>query len=290
MSSLFEIIAPSINITGESPIWSPNDQSLYWVDITEKKICCWNEHQKLQSWYTEEMAACIMRLESGNLLLFQESQISVVKFQHQSMTSALLMSYQHPYSGLRFNDGCVDRQGRAWVSSMSLKNDGSLVGSIYLYQNHQLIPYLQELATPNGMAFSPDGNTMYVSDSHPSVQKVWAFDYDQINAVLSNQRLFIDMKNYHGRPDGATVDVDGCYWICAIDSGNILRFSPEGNLLNTYSLPISKPSKCVFGGRDMKTLFVTSIQPHQASQNGMDGSVFALRTGFQGIVESGVKI
>ena len=166
-------------------------------------------------------------------------------------------------------------------------NNGDKIGSLYCYHNNQFHAHLHGLATPNGMAFSPDGRTMYLSDSHPTVQKIWAFDFDIIAGELSNRRIFLDMQHYAGRPDGATVDTDGCYWICAIDSGSILRFSPQGQLLTRYDLPISKPSKCTFGGKDMKTLFVTSIKPQHPNE--LDGSLLAIQTPYQGIVESKVK-
>jgi sugar lactone lactonase YvrE len=64
-------------------------------------------------------------------------------------------------------------------------------------------PVVSELVTQNGIAFSPDGRTMYLSDSHPTRRRVWAFDYDIDDGVPHNRRLFVDMAGYAGRPDGA---------------------------------------------------------------------------------------
>lgn len=287
MSAQFEIIAKAVNMTGESPSWSVTEQSLYWVDITDKKVYRWHEKTGVQQWDTPQMAACLMQHIDVDWLLFQEDQIAKLDFDQEQLQIELQQKIQHPYPNLRFNDGCVDRQGRAWIGSMHRQNNGSLLGTLYCAENNKLQPRIEGLATPNGLAFSPDGRTLYLSDSHPTIQKIWAFDYDIENGQLSNRRIFLDMQHYAGRPDGATVDSDGCYWICAIDSGCVLRFSPQGELLNQYQLPISKPSKCTFGGTDLRTLFVTSLKPEHPNE--LDGSVFAIQTPYQGLPEEQVK-
>ncbi|MNG01981.1 L-arabinolactonase [compost metagenome] len=146
---------------------------------------------------------------------------------------------------------------------------------------------LQGLTVANGMAFSPDGKTMYVSDSHPDVQLIWAFDYDIDSGTPHNRRVFVDMNQHPGRPDGATVDADGCYWICAIDAGQVLRFTPEGKLDRTLDLPVKKPTMCAFGGPQLDTLFVTSIRPQgiDLTDQPLAGGVFALNPGVKGLPE-----
>jgi sugar lactone lactonase YvrE len=137
------------------------------------------------------------------------------------------------------------------------------------------------------MAFSPDGRTMYLSDSHPSVQKIWAFDYDTSTGTPSHRRLFVDMQSLPGRPDGAAVDVDGCYWICGNDAGLVHRFTPQGKLDQSLSVPVKKPAMCAFGGPALDTLFVTTIRPSgiDLSDQPHAGAVFALRPGVQGMAE-----
>ena len=87
---------------------------------------------------------------------------------------------------------------------------GRSIGSVYRFDSRGLQRQIAGLIVPNGMAWSPDGRTMYLSDSHPEVQAIWAFDYDAADGVATRRRLWIDMRHYPGRPDGAAVDVDGC--------------------------------------------------------------------------------
>jgi sugar lactone lactonase YvrE len=88
-----------------------------------------------------------------------------------------------------------------------------------------------------------------------------------------------------GRPDGACVDVDGCYWICGNDAGEIYRFTPEGTLDMRVAVPVAKPTMCAFGGSDGRDLFVTSIRLPGAAPSALDGGVFVCRPGPQGLLE-----
>lgn len=127
---------------------------------------------------------------------------------------------------------------------------------------------------------------MYLSDSHPSVQQIWAFDYDTDSGTPRNRRLFVDMNQYLGRPDGAAIDTDGCYWICGNDEGLVHRFTPAGKLDHSLVVPVKKPAMCAFGGPNLDTLFVTSIRPDgDIGDQPLAGGVFALRPGVQGLEE-----
>lgn len=288
----YRIVANCQNQTGESPVWSVAEQALYWVDIPQGQIFRWHAAQGVSHWQTEQVAACIMPHISGDWMVCQQDQINRISLVTEAKVQIQQqLQVSHPHPDLRFNDGTCDRQGRIWVGSMHLDNNGSPVGSLYCYSAEGLSLKLSGLCTPNGLAFSPDGRTLYLSDSHKSVQKIWAFDYDPDTATISQQRLFVNMQHYDGRPDGATVDTEGCYWCCAIDSGKILRFDPQGQLVQSFDLPVSKPTKCIFGGANLDTLFVTSLRPDAANseQDALSGAVFALDVGVRGLAETAVN-
>jgi sugar lactone lactonase YvrE len=119
---------------------------------------------------------------------------------------------------------------------------------------------------------------------------IWAFDYDTASGLPSNQRLFVDMNHHAGRPDGAAVDADGCYWICGNDAGLVHRFTPQGTLDRSLAVPVKKPAMCAFGGVNLDTLFVTSIRPGGVDDSGLvdqplAGGVFALHPGVRGVPE-----
>ena len=287
-----ELILDARNATGESPVWSAREQALYWVDIPAKRLHRWSlADATSQSWEAPQMLACIARYGDGSWIAGMENGLfRLVATDDGTLSGTPLTSVPHAQPGMRFNDGRCDRQGRFWAGTMLLDMAaGAPVGAMYRYNAGQTEPLHAQLdgfIVPNGLAFSPDGAIMYLSDSHPGVQKIWAFDYDTDSGTPHNRRLFVDMNNYMGRPDGAAVDADGCYWICGNDAGLIHRFTPAGKLDQSLVVPVKKPTMCAFGGPNLDTLFVTSIRPGgDISDQPLAGGVFALRPGVKGLQE-----
>lgn len=285
------VISESRDQVGESPVWSVAEQALYWVDIEGCLIrrLDW-AHRTQLSWRLPERVGCIALSAQGGVVAAMETGVFAVQLMAEgAVRLSCLATVRHPMANMRFNDGRCDAMGRFWVSTMCM--DMSLaapVGALYCLDESGLgQPRVDGLITPNGIAFSADGETAYLSDSHPSVQKIWAFDFAAPAGELTNRRLFADMTNLPGRPDGAAVDVHGCYWICGNDAGEVHCFSPNGELLRSLSVPVAKPSMCAFGGPQLNQLLVTSILPASASrtQPGLNGAVFALDAGVAGLAE-----
>lgn len=295
MNATAELLIDARNGVGESPVWDVQRQCLFWVDIPGRALWCWSAAtSQARQWPTPEMTGCIALAAGseasphGRWVAAMETGVAVLTPNEDgTLTHELLATVQHPQSGMRFNDGRCDRQGRLRAGTMVM--DMSLAapaGSVYALDGAQLRALQGGLITPNGMAFSPDGKTMYLSDSHPDVQTVWAFDYDTDTGTPSKQRVFVDMKPLPGRPDGAAVDEDGGYWICGNDAGLVHRFTPDGRLDRSLSVPAKKPAMCAFGGSRLDTLFVTSIRPGgDLSDQPQAGGVFALRPGVRGLPE-----
>ena len=272
---------------GESPLWSVAERALYWVDIEGRRLHRWRDGAA-RSWAFDERIACLALHAAGGLVCALESRI--VHF-HPDLEDAPapLARVEHPRAGMRFNDGRCDRAGRFWVGTMvmdmALASDS---GSLYRLDGRGLsAPLVQGLLVPNGLAFSPDGRTMYLSDSHPRSRLIWACDL-ALDGEPGARRLFVDMNQHPGRPDGAAVDEAGCYWTCANDAGRLLRFTPQGRLDRSITLPVSKPSMCAFGGDGLDELYVTSIVPARpdAAEAAIAGSTFVCRPGVRGLPET----
>ena len=287
-----ELIVDARNAVGECPVWVPEENALYWVDIPAGGLQRWSaETGHVHAWRAPQMLACIARHRDGGWVAGMESGFFHLHPHNDgSLDSNLLAPVEHARTDMRLNDGRCDRQGRFWAGSMVLNMGANAAdGTLYRYSAGQRGPLEAQLSgfiVPNGLGFSPDGRTMYLSDSHPLVQQIWAFDYDTDSGTPSNRRLFVDMHQFPGRPDGAAVDAEGGYWICANDAGLIHRFTPDGRLDRSLAVPVKKPSMCAFGGSRLDTLFVTSIRPgDDHDEQSLAGGVFALNPGVKGLPE-----
>lgn len=287
-----DVLCANRDAVGESPLWHVSEQALYWVDIEGRALNRWRARDAaVKRWSTPERLACIALHAHGGLLAGMESGL----FHLQPLADGTLgwervAGLSHRVDGMRCNDGRCDRAGRFWFGTMVM--DMSLAraaGELRRFDSRGLSATLVDgLVTANGLGFSPDGRTMYLSDSHPSVQRIWAFDLSP-EGVPSNRREFVDMNRHPGRPDGAAVDADGCYWICANDGGRVLRFTPDGRLDRSLAVPAAKPSMCAFGGARGDELYITTIAP-AVPVDGYDasiaGAVFVARPGVAGLAET----
>lgn len=290
-----ERVGDMLCTVGESPVWRADEQALYWTDIPASRLWRYTPaNGQARHWRLPEMAGCIAIHGAGWLAAMQSGLYALPATagadkpagDPDSLATTLLAAVTHTESDMRFNDGRCDRQGRFWsgtmVQDMTRRKDA---GRLYRYADGALaMPLSMSFIVPNGMAFSPDGRTMYVSDSHPDRQTVWAFDYDIDTGTPHNRRVFID-RLPAGRPDGAAVDQDGGYWICGNDAGMLYRYTPAGKLDRSLTLPIAKPAMCAFGGAGLDTLFVTSIRPANVAADAQDGALFALTPGTRGLIE-----
>jgi sugar lactone lactonase YvrE len=284
-----ELVLDACNAVGESPVWLAAEGALYWSDIPARRLLRWREDGSVTRWELPEMAGCIAPHVQGGWVAAMETGVFHLRLPEQGGAAQVtrIATVRHAGPGMRFNDGRCDRQGRLRAGTMVM--DMSLAradGVLYGLDERGLEVIEAGFLTPNGMAFSPDGRTLYLSDSHPQSQQVWAYDYDVATGVASGKRSFVDMRPLPGRPDGAAVDEDGCYWVCGNDAGLVHRFTPRGELDRSLPVPVAKPAMCAFGGAGLDTLFVTSIRPAgDVSGQPLAGGVFALRPGVRGLPE-----
>jgi sugar lactone lactonase YvrE len=289
----FKRVGDVRSTVGECPVWNVEQQAWYWVDIPAKRI--WRADDAtgvVRHWDTAEMPACIAFRRDGGVIAGMETGVFSLALGDGPAAVATFLAAPPAAEltdGMRFNDGRCDRQGRFWSGTMFMDMGAARPdGKLYRYSvdGGLSAPVVDQLITQNGLAWSPDGRTMYLSDSHGSRQLVWAFDYDITDGMPHNRRLFADLNPLRGRPDGAAVDSEGGYWICGNDGGCILRFTPDGVLERTLDVPMAKPSMCSFGGAKLDTLIVTSISAGQPADDQWAGATLLLQPGFKGVAET----
>lgn len=283
---------PVNNWLGETPVWSVAEQSLYWINCEqEAELHRWSE-------VTGEHKVWPMPARIGGVVLKQGGGALVVlasglyDFDGESGELKLRVASPLP-PHVKLHECVTDRQGRLWVGaydhsfSPDNRNPG---GASYfrLEDGNKLVPEINGINVANGLAFSPDGKTIYAGDS-PSRQ-VLAYDVDPASGSLSNRRVFLDVPPGIGFFDGATVDAEGGYWLTLMYGNALHRYLPDGTLDQVIELPFSSPTKAVFGGADLDTLFITTTKLTVGSNlpPGFDlnGPVYTLKTRFKGLEDT----
>jgi sugar lactone lactonase YvrE len=291
MTLVAQLVADTRNAVGESPVWDPRDQRLYWVDIDGCTINRLEADGAVRSWQLPEKVGSIAPHVGGGWLAAMQTTVRrVVLSDDGSFDDEILARVQHATNPMRFNDGRCDRQGRFWVGTMFEDTSaGNPSGRLYQFTGAGGLQFsgIDGLVVTNGLAFSPDGRTMYLADAWRGSRLIWAFDYDTDTGTPSNRRVFVDMHAHVGRPDGAAIDAEGCYWICSADGGCVLRFDPAGRLLARIDVPVKKPTMPSFGGPKLDTMYITSIRPKNIdlSDQPLAGGLFVVKPGVTGLPE-----
>lgn len=262
-------------ILGEGASWDTGRDVLWWVDIKGHAVHCFDPTTgNDQSWDVGEPVGSLAPRAEGGLLL--ACKTGFYAFDPESQTKTAIHDPEPDLSYNRFNDGGTDRQGRFWAGTM--RDDGvkTAEGSFYRVDPDMSVTRMMEgFYTTNGLAFSPDGTRMYAAETHKDTRTIWSFAYDTDTGIPSNRQVFFDTAGRAGRPDGGTVDSEGCYWMAGVGGSEVVRITPEGAVDRVIEMPVSKPSKPMWGGTGLDSLFVTTIRDGTEGES-QAGCLFAI--------------
>ena len=272
---------------GEGTFWDTAQQVLWWIDIFGRTIYRFDPATGKQTQFaTPEDPGCLATRAQGGLVLSMTSGFFFLDLATGDFKP--IVDPEEEITATRFNDGRTDRQGRFWSGSMviDVATEPRKIAALYrLDADHSCHRMLDGIGCSNGLAWSPDGRTMYHSDSHTSFIRAW--DFDPKTAAIENQRVFADLGWMKGIADGATVDEEGCYWVTIPFQGKVLRFDPSGALMRTIELPTDVPTCCEFGGANLDILYVTTAAldrtPQELADQPLAGGLFAIDVGVRGI-------
>ena len=274
-------------ILGESVLWHPVDKKIYWLDLKGPALHIYDPATKAADMWKLSLGVpmgTLVRASQGFILTGREGTFKV------DVAARKLTPWVNPNDRAEltmFNDGKVDRQGRLWLCTSDNKETDPIGGIYSLTADGKSEIHDRGFACGNGPGFSPDGRTLYFSDT--MVRKVYAYDLDTKTGTLTNQRLFTEFSEAQGMPDGMTVDAAGGVWICHWDGWQISRFRPDGSLDRSIRLPVPQVTSCAFAGDALDTLYITSARVDLAAETlakaPLAGSLFAVKPGEKGLPE-----
>jgi D-xylonolactonase len=270
---------------GEGPVWLPEQNRLYFVNLTGRTLHALDADGARHAWQLPDFICWLVPrrdgdgfmagLRDGIVRLWLEPEVRV-EYLHELPGAA---------DGIRLNDAKADAQGRLWIGSMNARDVHRPDGTLFrLDADGSLHVAADEYHICNGPAFSLDGRTMYHNDSLLGRTHAYPVADD---GSLGAPRVWRQFTAEEGAPDGMTVDSAGCVWIAQWGGSRVCRYSPAGELLATIAMPVTQPSSVAFGGADFKTLYITSAwQGLDATQRAADplaGALFAVQVDVPGV-------
>lgn len=286
-------------ILGESPVWSSDEQVLWWLDIKAPAL---HRHDpasgRNDNWPLPQEIGSIVLRAGGGLVAGMRDGFAFLSLEGDDVHLDWIGDPEPDRPESRLNDGRVDRQGRYWAGSMhdpagppTHYFERAPVGAFYRLDGDGAIHRMIEgVLVSNGLCWSPDGRTMYAADSPTRTIRAW--DYDTATGDIANPRVFAQIPDAPGRgtPDGAIVDAEGGVWTAEFRGGRVTRFAPDGTEDRMIAMPVSRPTCPMFGGPDLRTLYVTSakimLSPEELAGEPLAGALFALDAGVAGLPEA----
>ncbi len=280
-----ELVADCRNTLGEGILWDERSSSLFWTDIEEYRLYRWQESSGVcESMLLPERLGSFAFCEDGRFLFAFASGLALGGW--GSETFEWITVIHEPDSPVRLNDGRCDSRGRFIVGdydpASSKRGEGYSISG-----GGKMKRLFSGLDSANSTCFSPDGSTMYFTDS--TEREIWAYDYDLETGIPSGKRVFASFEGQPGLPDGSIVDSEGYLWNAQWGGYRIVRFSPSGEVDRVIELPVKNITCICFGGEPLDTLYITSarlgLTPEELEEQPLHGGVFSVKCGCTGLPE-----
>jgi sugar lactone lactonase YvrE len=268
---------------GESPVWCARSQRLWFVDIRAPALYRLDVASGTMDRFATPDLVGMVAMATEGLVVAQGA--ALCRFDPDQGTVGppfLRLDRDHPDN--RINDTKAGPDGALWCGTMR-DGGGEPIGSLYrIGGDGQVAMLMSGIAVPNALCFSPDGATVYFTDTRVGV--ILRADARADRPVFEP---FAKADVAPGRPDGATVDSEGYLWSARYAGGCIARISPQGDLDRLIELPVTQPTACAFGGPDLRTLFITTARQRLSDADCAlqpdAGDLFALTCDVAGLPE-----
>jgi len=279
------VLSPRVDRLGEGPTWDDRTNRLVWTDIEGCMLHAIRaDGSGYETWVMRDRVCSLGLTTRGRLIIAFPKSVQL--FDPETGILDLLARIDHEPAHVRLNDGKVGPDGAFWVGSMDEQKDRQCIGSLYRVTADGKVETKLEHAVhvSNGLAWSPDGRTMFYSNSRgPWIDR---FDFDPATGALSGRTRIATLDDTTGRPDGGACDALGRYWSAGVSAGYLNCFLPDGTLVEHIKVPVAAPTMPCFGGEGLRTLFLTSltegVSEERLAAHPLTGQVIALDVGVAG--------
>ena len=265
----FEVVHDAPMLVGESAIWHEVESALYWVDIEGLTVNRLHAASgKFSSWKMGSNPSALA-IDDNNFLVVATRE-RLLRLNTTDGAETPIADAPYDTSKVRFNDGRVDPAGRFWIGTIYEPRDQPAAEMYVLARDNLRCAWRGGMTNSNGLAWSLDGRTMFHADT--TTHRIDCYDFDVATGEHSNRRTILTFPtdktapDYGGRPDGATIDSEGMYWVAMFEGGRVLRISPAGEILREIKLPVRCPTSVCFGGPDLRTLYITSASQGRSNE------------------------
>lgn len=287
MSMEFTVVDAPQTVLGEGPMWSCRDEALYWVDIVKRRVLRLRPGTgRVDVRELPYSPGGVIPRTSGGLLLITKKGMAHFEFDKPEIVSLSVPLVD--FSKEVFNDGKCDGAGRLWIGTRDF-HVSHPVGSLFCMQpDYSMQKVGSGYTVSNGLAWGGGGKILYHVESKPG--RIDAYDFDAATGTLSNRRVFREYPKAAAFPDGCTIDAEGGLWVAEVGDFHVRRYAPDGRLDREIRVPFQKPTSLMFGGPELRTLYVTSMRfgldDTALEGQPLAGSLLALDVGVKGVPEN----
>jgi D-xylono/L-arabinono-1,4-lactonase len=266
--------------TGEGPLWHDTTNTLLWVDIPAGRVYRFNpEDGRNDVVYQHHGAIGGYTIQDDDSLVLFAAEGAILHLDQRRVEEVIPKI--EAVAGSRFNDVIADPEGRVFCGTMPLEGDKPA----HLYRldtDGSLHLVFDDLTLSNGMGFSPDLSTFYLTDSES--RRIFRMPYDRATGELGEREVLVQVPEGEGVPDGMAVDTEGTIWSARWGGSAIFRYSPDGELMETFPMPVHKVTSVTFAGDGYDEAYATSGGGQdRGEENGeLAGSLFRVHIDARG--------
>jgi sugar lactone lactonase YvrE len=263
-----EIIPGTRSDLGEGTLWDERRGIFVWLDVFDGIVKTYDPRSsKVESFPFQSMVTYIGKESSGGYIVALGDALAITD-ERFAIKKTIPLGLD--LEVVRTNDGNIDANGNLWVGGAE-KVENTRTGELFkVNKKFQKSVQRKGIQIANGVDWSLDGSTMYYIDS--AAREISRYEFNPESSEIIRELTPIDTKDVVGLPDGMCTDSEDNIWVAFYGSGQVINYSPEGEILNTVHVPTALTTCASFGGEDLKTMFVTSVQDYRSPNFAFDPS------------------